>query len=148
MSEKSAPPAACAPDSRKKACAMSSPRALLMLAAFLALPFGFVYFMSHCNHLAPSTSPLTPYPSGYRHPHATTQAKQSILGNIAKLMAEASPESSMPHMQMRFCAGEDLRDCKAYEYNRDCTKVDDQRVLSLAEPRMFHKDFSACTVYR
>jgi hypothetical protein len=156
MSEKTTPPAAaheCAPqDNNTKAPAMSSNRALLTLVAFLALPLGLVYIMSHCNHFTPPTASLTQ--AGYRHPHATMQAKQakhakhSMLENIAKLMAEASTSPSIPHMQMRFCAGENLKDCSAYAYNKGCTKIEEQRILSVAEPGMFEGPYSACTVYR
>ncbi|KAF1966182.1 hypothetical protein BU23DRAFT_603751 [Bimuria novae-zelandiae CBS 107.79] len=128
--------------------AMSFPRALLTLAVFLALPLGLVYLMSHCSYSASSTTSLTLYRTGYRHPHATTQAKQSTLDNIGKLMAEASSSRPNPNMQMRFCAGEDLRGCTAYPYDKGCTKIDDMRILSIAEPSMFEGVYSACTVYR
>ncbi|OAG09915.1 uncharacterized protein CC84DRAFT_456341 [Paraphaeosphaeria sporulosa] len=140
-----------------KAPAMSSHRALLTLAAFLALPLGVVYMMSHCSHFSPSTSSLAQYQTGYRHPHGTMHAKhtkqakhaeQSMLENIAMLMAEASASPPIPNMQMRFCSGADLRDCASYAYTQGCTKIEEQRVLSIAEPGMFEGRFSACTVYR
>lgn len=75
-------------------------------------------------------------------------SKQSMLENIAKLMKEASTSPAIPNMQMRFCAGADLKDCTAYAYTKGCTKVDEHRILSIAEPGMFEGRFSACTVYR
>ncbi|KAF9739413.1 hypothetical protein PMIN06_008260 [Paraphaeosphaeria minitans] len=163
MSEKTVPPAGdCAAqqehnNKNNKAPAMSSHRALLTLAAFLALPLGLVYMMSHCTRFSPFTSSLAHYQTGYRHPHGTTQAKhtkhakhagQSMLQNIAKLMAETSSSPPIPNMQMRFCAGPGLRDCASYAYTQGCMPVEEQRVLSIAEPGMFEGSFSACTVYR
>lgn len=161
MSEKTAPPAGdCAQhdnnnnNNNNEEPAMGSHRALLTLAAFLALPLGLVYMMSHCSHFTPSASSPAQYQTGYRHPHTTTQAKQakhgehSMLESIAKLMAEASTSPAIPNMQMRFCAGADLRDCAAYAYNQGCATVDEQRILSIAEPGMFERGLSACTVYR
>ncbi|KAJ4301475.1 hypothetical protein N0V90_003567 [Kalmusia sp. IMI 367209] len=141
MSEKNAAPAVAKHD-REDQRAMSSPRALLTLAAFLALPLGFVYIMSHCNHFTPSAMPTT----SYRHPHSTTQAKQSLLDNIGKALGEST--GARPTTGMRFCSGENLKDCTEYAIDGGCTRINEKRVLSMAEPRMFEGSFSACTVFR
>lgn len=134
---------------------MSSPRALGILAAFLALPFGLVLLLSHRGFLGPAqiSPPLQ------HHAPINPSLLEEVEGHVK------GHSSANAQLQIQFCEGENLRRCVAYPYDGGCTKIDEYayypgtpspaanfdvsfKVLSLAEPRYFDGRFSGCTVYR